>query len=68
MKTTAPTEKKTRVVSPEIAALRKEHAEKVAALKLATASSAVRQRIIDLLEKLTPDDKTVVLNAIKPAN
>jgi len=66
MSTPKTTEKKPRIVLPEIAALRKEHADKVAALKANAASAAIRQRIIGLLPKLTPDDKTVLLNAIKP--
>ena len=73
--TTMPTEKKNRIVSPEIAALRDEHKAKVAALKGAQVSAATLKRITeDLLPKLTADDRCVLAteietyNATKPAN
>lgn len=54
--TQIPSEKKPRIVSPEIAALRAEHKAKVEALHVATLSAAILKRITeDLLPKLTLD-------------
>lgn len=53
-----PTEKKPRVVSPEIAALRAEHQAKVKALKDEQVSYATLRRILeDFLPKLTSTDR-----------
>ncbi len=64
-KPTAPDEKNTRVISPEIAALRAEHQGKVNALKAAQVSAATLKRITEyLLPKLTLDDKSELRKAL----
>jgi hypothetical protein len=66
---TATAAKKPRIVSPEKAALREKYKLESQALDTAKKSAATLKRITeDLLPKLTADDKTVLLNAIKPAN
>lgn len=66
MKTKDTAEKKPRTIDPAIAELRAEHQAKIAALKSNKASAKVRQKIESLLPKLTNDDKTILINSIKP--
>ena len=57
---------KPRTVDPAIAELRAEMKAKLAAIKAGKASAKVLAKITKLLPKLTADDKTVLVNTIKP--
>ncbi len=66
-KQTAPSTepKPKREISPAIAALRKEHADKVAALKKAEVSASTLKNITEkLLPKLTADDSAKLWSAL----
>ncbi len=66
MPNTAPTEKKPRVVSPAMQALRDQHKANVAAFRRDAASAGTLKRIIeDLLPKLTSDDRAALMADIQ---